>query len=258
MTRPVPLPPSFLSVPLAHRGYHDLAQHRPENSRAAFRAAIEAGYGIELDVQLSADGQAMVFHDDHLDRMTGCSGAINAHTAAELDLIGLQGTDETIPTLPEVLALVAGRVPVLIEIKERLDTMLPTSGQLELAIAAALVDYHGPVAVMSFNPHCVANMARLAPDIARGLTTESYDPAKNAPIPAATCERLRAIPDYDATASSFISHQWSDLARPRVSELKARGAAILCWTVRSVEAEAQARQIAQNITFDGYPAAISA
>lgn len=254
----VPLPAEFLSVPLAHRGYHDAALHRPENSLSAFGAAIAAGYGIELDVQLTADGQAIVFHDDTLDRMTTKSGAILDHTAADLGAIKLRGSEDLIPTLPQVLALVAGKGPLLIEIKDQLDTMQETSGRLEAAVAEALNAYRGQVAVMSFNPHCMVHMARLAPTVARGMTTEDYDPQNCAPIPPDVCDTLRGIPDYDRTGCSFISHKASDLARPRVVELKSLGAAILCWTIRSPEVEAKARRIADNITFEGYPAALGA
>ena len=254
----VPLPAEFLSVPLAHRGYHDAALHRPENSLSAFGAAIAAGYGIELDVQLTADGQAIVFHDDTLDRMTTKSGAILDHTAADLGAIKLRGSEDLIPNLPQVLALVAGKGPLLIEIKDQLDTMQETSGRLEAAVAEALNAYRGQVAVMSFNPHCMAHMARLAPTVARGMTTEDYDPQNCAPIPPDVCDTLRGIPDYDRTGCSFISHKASDLARPRVVELKSLGAAILCWTIRSPEVEAKARRIADNITFEGYPAALGA
>ncbi len=254
----VPLPDVFLTKPLAHRGYHDKAMCRPENSAAAFRAAIASGYGIELDVQLSADGQAMVFHDDSLERLTAMTGPVNVLTAAELTEITLTGSGETIPTLSQVVKLVAGRVPLLIEIKDNLDSMLPGSGRLERAVSVALADYQGPVAVMSFNPHCVAEMARLSPDVARGMTTEDYDPAKSAPIPEAVCTALRDIPDFDRTLSSFISHKAADLGRPRVADLKSQGATVLCWTIRSPGAEAKARQIAHNITFEGYPAALPA
>ena len=254
----IPLPSAFLTTPLAHRGYHDKTQHRPENSMAAFRAAIEAGYGIELDVQLTADGEAVVFHDDTLDRLTAHTGAVKRLSAAQLGKIVVNDSDETIPTLAQVLGLVAGRVPLLIEIKDNLDTMLPGSGQLEQAVASALTDYKGPVAVMSFNPHSVAEMARIAPHVARGITTEDYDPAKNAPIPEAVCSTLRDIPDYARTQSSFISHKAADLARPRVAALKAGGAIVLCWTIKSPEAEAKARLIAHNITFEGYPAPLPA
>ena len=118
--------------------------------------------------------------------------------------------------------------------------------------AAALHRYAGPVAVMSFNPHAVAWMARLAPQLPRGLTTSAYDREDWSPLPEATCSRLRGIPDYDRTGASFISHEAADLDRPRVADLKAQGAAILCWTIRSPEAEAQARRVAHNITFEGY------
>ena len=254
MTSRVPLPGAFLTQPLAHRALHDRAAGRPENSRAAVRAAVAAGYGIEIDVQLSADGQAMVFHDEELDRLTAEHGPITARTAAELGRIGLRDAEDGIPTLPEVLALIDGRVPLLIEIKDQTLTMSETDGRLEASTAAALDSYTGPVAVMSFNPHSVARMARLAPQVPRGLTTSAYDPEDWAPLPEDTCTRLRGIPDYDRTGASFLSHEAADLARPRVAELKAQGAAILCWTIRSPEAEDRARQVAQNITFEGYPA----
>ncbi len=254
----VPLPPALLAIPIAHRGYFNPAARIPENAPSAFEAAVRAGYCIELDVQLTRDGQAMVFHDDTLDRLTAEAGPVLDHTAAELGKIRLTDSDDTIPTLPQVLAQVAGRVPILIEIKELWNTMGETSGRLEKATADALADYAGDVAVMAFNPHCIYAMARLAPHLPRGMTTEYYDHDECAPIPPATCDRLREIPDYDATQSSFISHRYTDLNYPRVTELKAAGAAILCWTVRSPEQESRARQIAQNITFDSYAAPIPA
>jgi glycerophosphoryl diester phosphodiesterase len=201
---------------------------------------------------------AVVFHDDDMERLTNAAGAFRDYSAAELGRTVLRGSTDTIPSLEEVLALVAGRVPLLVEIKENWNTMKDTDGILEQAVAAALAGYKGPVAVMAFNPHCIAHMARLAPHVARGLTTEAYDPVRNAPIPAEVCDRLREIPDYDRTGSSFISHQVTDLGRPRVADLKAQGAAILCWTVRSAKDEAKARAIAHNITFEGYRAALPA
>lgn len=253
-----PLPPAFLKAPIAHRALHDRTQGRPENSRAAIQAAIDAGYGIEIDLQLSRDGVPMVFHDETLDRLTASIGWVHDHDAAELAAIPLLGGSEGIPTLKQVLDLVAGQVPLLIELKDQTLTMGQTNARLETATAAALNGYRGPVAVMSFNPHCIAHMARLAPDVPRGLTTSSYDPADWAPLPETDCLRLRGIPDYDATECSFISHEAADLARPRVAELKDRGAAILCWTIRSPKAEAAARMIAQNITFEHYAAALPA
>jgi glycerophosphoryl diester phosphodiesterase len=130
--------------------------------------------------------------------------------------------------------------------------MGPTDGRLEAATAEALKGYAGDVAMMSFNPHSIAHMARLAPHLPRGITTSAYAPDDWAPLPAKVCDHLRGIPDYDATGSSFISHEALDLARPRVAELKAQGAKILCWTIRSPADEALARKHADNVTFEGY------
>lgn len=250
-----PLPPAFLSTPIAHRALHDVAQGRPENSRAAIRAAIAAGYAIEIDLQLSRDGVPMVFHDETLERLTPRDGWLCDLTAADLATIPLKGGDEGIPTLADVLALVAGRTPLLIELKDQTLRMAETDGRLEQATAALLAAYEGPVAVMSFNPHCIARMAALAPQIPRGLTTSAYDPADWAPLAPEICDHLRPIPDYDRTGSTFISHEHTDLARPRVAELAAQGAAILCWTIKSPEQETIARRFAQNITFERYAAA---
>lgn len=250
----VPLPPGFLRLPFAHRGLHDRSARRVENSPAAFRAAIAAGYGIELDLQLSADGEAMVFHDERLDRLTFETGPVVARTAADLGRIPLRDSDDTIPTLSQVLDLVTGRVPLLIELKDQTERMVDTDGRLEEATARALTGYGGQVALMSFNPHSVAHMARLAPGLPRGLTTAAYDLRSWYPLDKATRSRLRGIPDYDSTGSSFISHEARDLARPRVAALKAQGAAVLCWTIRSPAAEALARRVADTITFEGYSA----
>lgn len=257
MTR-VPLPDSFLRLPITHRALHDRSQGRIENSPAAIKAAVEAGFGIEVDLQLSSDGVAMVFHDEELDRLTGETGPVSARTATELGRIRLKDSTDTIPTLAEMLKLIGGMVPLLIEIKDQTLVMGPTDGRLETATAVALEGYRGDVALMSFNPHSVAHMARLAPHLPRGITTSAYDPDDWAPLPAEVCDRLRLIPDYDATGSSFISHEAGDLGRDRVAELKTQGARVLCWTIRSAETEALARRVADNVTFEGYRAALPA
>lgn len=250
-----PLPAGFLTHPIAHRALHDRAAGRPENSRAAIRAAIAAGYGIEIDLQLSADDQAMVFHDDTLERLTQAVGDVASRSAAELGGLLLKDSDEGIPTLSEVLDIVAGQVPLLIEIKDQSRSLSATHGRLEAATVAALADYIGPVAVMSFNPAAVAYVARLAPHLPIGLTTCSFDPG-DWPIPASLGDRLRDIPDAEALDVAFLSHHWRDLSRPRVQALRAAGVALLTWTIRSPDEEQQARAAgAQNITFEGYAAA---
>ncbi|MCF1707744.1 phosphodiesterase [Tabrizicola sp. J26] len=254
----VPLPKDFLRAPFAHRGLHDKTKGRIENSLSAFSAAVAAGYGIELDLQLTKDGTAVVFHDATLDRVTGESGPVADRTAAELGRIALNGSTDTIPSFAEVLLLAAGRVPLLVELKDQSHNLTETDGRLESAAAEALLNYSGSVALMSFNPHSVAWMQKLCPRLPRGITTGSYPSDEWEGASAARSDELREIPDYDRTGSSFISHEVADLTRPRVAELKAKGARILCWTVRSADMEAEARRVAQNITFEGYPAKIPA
>ena len=247
-----PLPAVFLETPLAHRALHDVSDGRPENSRAAIRAAIAAGYGIEIDLQISADNHALVFHDYVLDRLAEGQGpvkALQAHETADVKLKG--GDGEGIPDLPEVLEIVAGQVPLLIEIKDQDGQMGPGVGPLEAAAAAALAGYDGPVAVMSFNPHSVAEMARLAPDVPRGLVTSAYD-AQDWGLPEDTRLRLKAITDFKRCGAGFISHEAGDLGSPRVQELRDEGVPVLCWTIRSAEEEGVARAFADNVTFEGY------
>lgn len=248
-----PLPAAFLGAPIAHRGLH--GPGRPENSIEAFEAAAAAGYGIELDVQLTADAEALVFHDATLDRMTGEAGRVRDRRLAALAAIPLRGSG-TMAGLAKVVARVAGRVPVLVEIKDQSGVLGPTDGRLEAAVANAVTGAAGPVAVMSFNPASVLRMKDLAPDVPRGLTTENFAAGDWPGVPAATLRHLAAIPDFDACGACFVSHNRRHLAAPRIAELRAAGAAILCWTVRSPSEEAEARRIAHNITFEGYEAAL--
>lgn len=247
-----PLPDEFLKSPIAHRALHDVALGRAENNLAAIDAAITHGFGIEIDIQQSKDGQAMVFHDYHLDRLTAGTGPFAQRTAAELGQLKFQSGETGVPTLSEVLDRVAGRAPLLIEIKDQDGVMGSNVGPLEREVARALHEYAGPVAVMSFNPHAVAVMAQAAPRIARGITTCDYNATDWALLNEETRAHLREVPDYDRVGASFISHQWRDLSAKRVSELKQAGARVLCWTVRSQAEADQATRVAENITFEGY------
>lgn len=242
----------FLTTPIAHRALHDVKQGRPENSRAAIRAAMDAGYGIEIDLQLSKDHIPIVFHDYDLTRLTNHDGPIQQKQSQDLSGIPLRGGSESIPDLKEVLDLIDGQVPLLIEFKDQDGHMGGNVGALEKAAAELLVQYPGPVAVMSFNPHSVACLAKECPDIPRGLVTSSFKPEDWPLLPAEVRDRLRGIPDYARVGASFISHEVADLGRARVAELKAEGANILCWTVTSPTMEAKARDVAENITFEQY------
>ncbi len=146
----------------AHRGLH--GDGVPENSLEAFRRAADAGVGIELDVQLSRDGEVMVFHDDTLSRMTESPKHLSELTAAELTALSLGGTNETIPTFRDVLAAVNGRVPILVELKgENTNTALCSEA------AALLNDYAGAYCIESFNPLLLRAMKKCLPHAFCGL-----------------------------------------------------------------------------------------
>jgi glycerophosphoryl diester phosphodiesterase len=249
-----PLPRAFLGAPIAHRGLHDRAAGRVENSRAAAAAAVAAGYGVEIDVQLSADGEAMVFHDDALDRLTGARGALRARGAAELGGIALTGGGgETVPTLAEMLGVVGGRVPLLVEVKDQGGALDATGvGPLEARVAALLGGYAGPVAAMSFNPASVAALARLAPGLPRGLVANAAGDYEEPGLSPARRAALAALDGFAAAGCGFASYDWRALPAPAAARLRAAGLPVLCWTIRSPAEEAAARAHADNVTFEGY------
>ena len=248
------LDPAFLKTPIAHRALHDASKGIFENCRSAIIAAIEHGYAIEIDLQLSADGRAMVFHDDTLDRLTDKREDVSDYTAAELSQIKVGSGQDVIEPLEDILHLIDGRVPLLIELKDQSRQLSQTDGRLEQATIDALSLYHGPVAVMSFNPYMIATMAQLSSELPLGLTTGGFmDPSWG--IDAERVAHLSQIADFDPTRYSFVSHFALELAAPCIQKLKEQGAAIFTWTIRSPEAEAIARQTVDNITFEGYLAA---
>lgn len=247
------LHPDFLTRPLAHRGLHGPGV--PENSMAAFRAAVERGYGIELDLQPAADGTPLVFHDENLSRLTGTDGRVNALSVADAGARRLLGTDQAIPTLAQVLRMVAGRVPVLIELKDQDGALGPEMGDLPAQVAEAVSDHAGkghPLAVMSFNPHAVRAFHQVAPAIPAGLTSCAFAADEWPGIPDRRRAALARLEDFEAVGAGFISHDHRDLANPAVGRLAARDVPVLCWTIRSPEQEAAARRVARNITFEGY------
>ena len=243
------LPDSFLDRPIAHRALHDDA--KAENSLEAVQAAVEAGYGIEIDIQPSRDGTPMVFHDYDMARLTGVAGPIAQMGTAALTAIPLLGGG-TIATLAKVLEVVAGRVPLLIEIKDQDGALGTNVGPLEQAVAEVLKGYEGDVALMSFNPNSVAACREYAPDIPRGITTCSYPAGSWPMVPKAVRHAQARIPDFARVGACFISHQQDDLASPHAIRIQNSGFPVLCWTVTSPEMETRARKIADNITFEGY------
>ena len=245
------LDPAFLKTPIAHRALHDASQGIYENCRSAIIAAIEQGYAIEIDSQLSSDGRAMVFHDDRLDRLTDKRGDVSDYTAAELSQIKVGSGQDVIEPLEDILRLIDGRIPLLIELKDQGRKLSQTDGRLEQATVNALSLYQGAVAVMSFNPHMIENLAKLSSDLPLGLTTGSFmDPSWG--IDAERIAHLSQITDFDPKRHSFVSHFALELAAPCIQTLKEQGTVIFTWTIRSPEAEAIARQTVDNITFESY------
>lgn len=240
----------FLRLPIAHRGLH--APGVPENSMAAFRAAIAAGYGIECDIQAASDGTPVVFHDDDLPRLTGAQGLVRDLDIDALSALRILQTGEAIPTLADLLALVAGRVPLLIEIKDQSLRATRDIGTLSQRVAELVAAYDGPVAVMSFNPHSVAAFRDAAPGIAVGLTTCGYLAGEWDMLDPAQRASLAKITDFDRVGAGFVSHDRKDLDNPALAMLKSRGVPVLTWTIRSAAQEHEARRIADNITFEGY------
>lgn len=157
----------FKKLAYAHRGFHDGT--RAENSLSAFAAAAEAGFAIELDVRLSSDGVLVVFHDDTLERVTEAEGRVDSMTAAQLSELKLSGTDDTVPTFAEVLALVGGRVPLLVEIKEDAGKYEVTEKTVQM-----LRGYDGEFVIESFNPLALARVRKLMPEAVRGVLSETF------------------------------------------------------------------------------------
>lgn len=226
----------LIAQPFAHRGLH--GGGRIENSRAAFEAAIAAGHGIELDVQASADGEAMVFHDEELERLSEGRGELRALSAAELGRIVLRDSDETIPTLDEILALIAGRAPLLIEVK----SPLGSDDALSRSVEAALAGYQGAVAVMSFNPRVGHWFDAHAKERLRGLVVTEQGKGWRGRFER-LFSRWRARPD-------FLAYDIRDLP----SRFAARsGLPVLTWTVRTQDDRVRAGAHADQIIYETFP-----
>lgn len=228
------------AVPFAHRGLHGGAL--VENSGGAIAAAAARGYGIELDVQLSADGEAMVFHDYELDRLTVGQGPVAGRTAAELQAIRFHVGDEAMPRLAEALESMAGRVPLLIEVKSRDRSAAP----LCKAVARALDGYGGPVGVMSFNPEVGAWFARHVPPVLRGLVVTEHGKS-------GLRGRIERRLFLWRARADFLAYDVRDLPSRFAERARARGLPVYTWTVRSDSDRARAAAHADQIIFEAPP-----
>ncbi|MBE0476047.1 MAG: glycerophosphodiester phosphodiesterase [Coriobacteriia bacterium] len=228
--------------PIAHRGLHSGDARRPENSIAAFRAAAEAGYPVELDVHLTADGHVVVIHDDSLERMTGDPRRVEDARLEEIRRLRLLGTEERLPTLGEALAEIDGRVPVLVEIKNR-----GGAGRLEDAVTEELDGYEGEAAVMSFNPFSLARVAERAPDLPRGQLSGTF-----AGEDVAVHKRfvLRHLLTNWKGRPDFVAYELDGLPRLGVKLQRLRGRPVLAWTAEDPESFERAEALADNVIFD--------
>jgi glycerophosphoryl diester phosphodiesterase len=232
---------------VAHRGLWS-PDGPPENSLGAFQEACAAGYGIELDVQLSADGEAMVFHDDDLQRMTGVAGRIGDRTAADLAELRLNGSDEGIPTLAETLALVGHRAMVHVELK----TPYGQVGPLEQRVHDVLIDHGGPVCVIGFNPYSHAWFAERFPGVLRGLDSYSY---KQAPQMTEAQRRSFAELEHVAIARPhFLALGLDMLPSPKAAAYREQGMPIVAWTVRRPDQWEAIKDSCDNLIFEGFAA----
>jgi glycerophosphoryl diester phosphodiesterase len=235
--------------PIAHRGLWSPAG-APENSLAAFQAACAAGYGIELDVQLTADGEAVVFHDANLTRMTGVEGRLADHTAADIAQFRLLGTDETIPSLADVLTLVGHRAMVHIEIK----TPFGEVGPLERRVCEILVDHNGPCCVIGFNPYSHAWFADHHPKVLRGLDSHAYAPSDARHLSPEIRKKYAKLEHVALARPHFLALSLDILPHPRATALRTAGMPVVAWTVREAAQWEAVQPHCDNLIFEGFRA----
>lgn len=232
----------LVETPIAHRGLHDKLS--PENSLSAFEKAVEKGYAIELDVQLLADDTVVVFHDDSLSRMTGNDGYIKFLNKEDLKVLKLAGSKESIPTFEEVLKLVDGRTPILVEIKNG-NTKV---GKLEQSVIDLLKNYKGEYAVQSFNPLSLGYFKNHAPNILRGQLSGYFKGEKLAFVKKFLLKRMSF--NKNVSEPNFISYDASTLPNRFVRKYKRLP--LLAWTVRSKEEYLKTIKYCDNIIFENF------
>ncbi|NLO87433.1 MAG: glycerophosphodiester phosphodiesterase [Firmicutes bacterium] len=230
--------------PIAHRGFHDIEAGVPENSLLAARRAMERGYAIELDVLNTADNQVVVFHDYNLKRMTGVDAKVKDVTWQQIQQLKLLGTDESIPSLAQFLELVAGRVPLLIEVKNE-----GAVGPLEQAIIDALRGYPGDFAIQSFNPFVMQYFRKHAPEFVRGQLSSNF---KGESLAWWKKFLLRNLLLNAISQPEVVAYDFGKLPKWFARRLRKKGYYLLTWTVRSREEYAEAMKTFDNVIFEGF------
>lgn len=238
------------ATPIAHRGLHDRASGVIENTISAARAAIEKGFAIECDVQLSSDGEVFVFHDDALERLTNASGDFKIFSKTEIGSLSLKDTSDHIPTLSEFLDVIAGRVPLICEIKSRFDGSIAAVQR----VAEVIASYEGPIALKSFDPIMVEATAHHAPDRPRGFIGESvYDDPEWDFLSAKQKKEFATLHSLDEMKLDFLSWYIKDLDYPTPQLARGSlGLPIMSWTVRTADQRIKAQRYADQIVFEGF------
>jgi glycerophosphoryl diester phosphodiesterase len=249
----VSTPLSWLTVrPIAHRGLHDAARGLIENTAGAVQAAIEAGFGVEVDVQVSGDGEAMVYHDDVLGRLTEGAERLDRLTAAELKQVPFRGSSERLMTLSDLCDLVAGRTALTIELKSRFDG----DDRLPGRVAEVLARYGGPAAPMSFDPYQIRVLQNKAPHIPCGIIAAKYHPHPYWDLMPVWMRRgMGYLLTGLAARPQFVAYAVADL--PALAPLFARrvlGLPLLAWTVRTEAERQRAVRWADQMIFEGFRA----
>ncbi len=235
--------------PIAHRGLHNLSAGVVENTTSAFTAAIAGGYGIETDLQISADGEAMVHHDDALGRLTEGSARLAALNAKDIKAVRFKTGGDRILALVELCELVGGRTTLVIELKSRFD------GDTRLAMRAAevLATYRGPVAVMSFDPRPIEALRAIAPGLTRGIVAERrYDHAEWSALSPSQRRSLAFLLHAGRSRPQFIAYSSHDLPAPVPAIARLLGRPVLTWTVRSEAERQRVLHYADQIIFEGF------
>jgi glycerophosphoryl diester phosphodiesterase len=235
--------------PVAHRGLW-APDGAPENSLSAFQAACAHGYGVELDVQLSADGEALVFHDARLERMTGAAGRIGDHRAADLVKLRLGGADEPLPTLAETLTVIGHRAMVLIELK----TAAGDVGALERRVHEVLIDHNGPAAVIGFNPYSHAWFAHHHPKILRGLNSYAYNDEAARTLAPPQRAAFAKLEQVSIARPHFLALSRDVAASPRAAALRRNGMPVIAWTVRAADQWDALKPHCDTLNFEGFAA----
>ncbi|MBR1189894.1 glycerophosphodiester phosphodiesterase [Bradyrhizobium sp. AUGA SZCCT0160] len=243
--------PDWLTArPVAHRGLHDAARGILENMPGAVHAAIAGNFSIEVDIQLTADGEAMVHHDNALGRLTEGSGALLGKTAAELKAVKFKNTPERMMSLSDLCALVAGRVPLVIEVKSHFDG----DRRLVKRMAEVLATYSGPAVGMSFDPDQVLALRELIPSLPRGIVAEREYTEDEWPEASAAQRRgMTHLRHAFRTRPHFVAYWVNEL--PAAAPWIARnifGLPLLTWTVRTPDQRARAARYADQMIFEGF------